>query len=78
MAERYKLARTAAGLRQDEVAQACGVGRTTVVDWEAGRTEPSASKLVLLSRATQQPLDWFAEGLDADVVRLKGLEPLTF
>ena len=78
MSARYRLARTAAGLKQDELARACGVSRQAVGEWEAGNTEPSASKLVMLARATNQPLDWFAEGLDSDMVRPKGLEPLTF
>ena len=77
-ARRYKIAREVAGLRQDELARMIGVSRTTIGDWEAGRTEPAASKLVMLSLATNQSLDWFAEGLILEGVRLKGLEPLTF
>lgn len=75
---RFRVAREIAGLTQDELAQMVGVARTTILDWEAGRTEPTFAKVVALSRATKQPLDWFAEGLDADTVRPKGLEPLTF
>ena len=45
MSARYRLARTAAGLKQDELARACGVSRQAVGEWEAGNTEPSASKL---------------------------------
>lgn len=75
---RYKIAREVSGLRQEELAAIVGVSRTTIGDWEAGRTEPAFSKLVALARATNQPLDWFAEGLETGDVRPKGLEPPTF
>ena len=76
--ERYKLARLIADLTQGQLAAQLGVARATVGEWEAGRTEPGFSKLVGLARITNQPLDWFAEGLDPNVVRPKGLEPPTF
>lgn len=76
--KRYKIAREVAGLSQGELAAVVGVNRTTIGDWEAGRTEPAFSKLVALATATKQPLDWFAEGLLVDDVRLEGLEPPTF
>lgn len=63
MGSRYRAARQLLGLRQEDIARATGVTRQAVADWEKGVTEPSASKLVLLARATGQPLDWFAEGL---------------
>ena len=66
-AKRYRIAREVAGLSQGELATIVGVNRTTVGDWEAGRTEPAFSKLVALANATEQPLDWFAEGLFVDV-----------
>ncbi|WP_375140957.1 helix-turn-helix transcriptional regulator [Microbacterium sp. PAMC21962] len=65
-------------MRQQDLADAVGVSRSAVTQWETGRTEPSASKMFAIARATSQPLDWFAEGLTGDVVRPKGLEPLTF
>lgn len=75
---RFKIAREAAGFKQEELARLVGVSRTSLGDWERGDTEPSFSKLVALARATNQPLDWFAEGLNAADVRPKGLEPPTF
>ncbi|MFH8411492.1 helix-turn-helix transcriptional regulator [Streptomyces sp. NPDC018019] len=39
-AERLRL-RTAAKLSRTQVAQACGVGRQTVANWEAGTAEPA-------------------------------------
>lgn len=76
--KRYKIAREVAGLSQGELAAIVGVNRTTIGDWEAGRTEPAFSKMVALAHATNQALDWFAEGLETDDVRPKGLEPPTF
>ena len=78
LAKRIELARVNADMRQEDLAAAIGVSRSAVTQWETGRTEPKASKMFAIARATNQPLDWFAEGLDSDVVRPKGLEPLTF
>lgn len=78
LAKRIMLARVNADLRQQDLAERVGVHRSAVAQWETGRTEPSASKMFAIARATNQPLDWFAEGLIADEVRPKGLEPLTF
>jgi transcriptional regulator with XRE-family HTH domain len=67
-----------AGLDQQQIADEVGVARTTVSGWERGQFEPTFSIIVKWSRATNQPLDWFAEGLDSDDARSKGLEPPTF
>ena len=64
--KRYKIAREVAGFSQNELANIIGVSRTTVGEWESGRTEPAFSKLVALASATKQPLDWFAEGLEVE------------
>lgn len=77
LGKRIMLARVNAEMRQQDLADAVQVHRSAVARWETGRTEPSASKMFAIARATQQPLDWFAEGLDT-AVRPKGLEPLTF
>lgn len=42
--------RKAKGLRQEDVAQACGVDRTTVTKWEAGLFLPRADKLPALAK----------------------------
>jgi transcriptional regulator with XRE-family HTH domain len=76
--KRYKFAREFADLTQGQLAAMIGVARATVGEWEAGRTEPAFSKLVLLAELTNQPLDWFAEGLIVDGVRPKRLELPTF
>lgn len=77
-ARRYKIAREALGLKQEELAELMGVARSTIGEWERGATEPSASKLVKLAQVTNQSLDWFAEGLALDLVRPKRLELPTF
>ena len=78
LGKRIELARVNADMRQQDLAEIVGVSRGAITQWETGRTEPSASKMFAIARATNQPLDWFAEGLDSDMVRPKGLEPLTF
>lgn len=42
--------RKAKGLLQEDVAQACGVDRTTVTKWEAGLFLPRADKLLALAK----------------------------
>lgn len=64
LGRKIKTARILADMKQDDIAIACGVSRSAVGQWEKGDTEPSATKLILVARATEQPLGWFAEGLD--------------
>jgi transcriptional regulator with XRE-family HTH domain len=59
--DRLRLAREDAGLTQQELANAIGVSRVTVVRWEGGRQEPSL----------QQAL-WLADVLDTTVDELFG------
>ncbi|MDK1475851.1 helix-turn-helix transcriptional regulator [Streptomyces sp. 549] len=66
-AERERL-RRAHGLTQDQVAEALGVRRATLVNWEAGRTDPrppqrDAYAHLLTELAKRYPLD------DADAAR---------
>lgn len=44
-----------AGMRQEDAAAAVGVTQSTISDWINGRSEPSASRLVLIDRACGQP-----------------------
>ena len=44
-----KAARVNAGLAQADVARLMGVSPATVINWEKGRTEPSASQFVKLT-----------------------------
>lgn len=77
LAHRIKAARQLASMRQEDLAKAAGVARSTVNEWEHARSEPSATKMFAIADATNQPLGWFAEGL-ISIARPEGLEPPTF
>ena len=49
-------ARVNAGLTQKELAEILGVSNVTVVNWEKGVTEPSASQLRKISELSKIPL----------------------
>ncbi len=93
LVDRLKKSRLLAGLEQGQIADALGIARNTVSNWENGRSEPSASAFVRWARVTGVSLDWLAEGVETTKapaeagasealsqhsVRPKGLEPLTF
>ena len=69
--------RGAAGLSTRAMAAKIGVSHATVAKWETGQGEPSVSQFILWADATNQPAKLLLDGL-IDVVRHKGLEPLTF
>ncbi len=77
LGRKIRTARQMAEMKQDDLARICGVSRSAIGQWESDETEPSATKLFAIARATQQPLGWFAEGL-LHSARSKGLEPPTF
>lgn len=47
-----------AGMNQLEFAQALGVDRSTIANWEAGNTEPTASQLRRISELSGIPIDF--------------------
>ena len=51
-------ARVNAGLTQEEVSKALGVGKQTVVNWEKGYSEPKMSQSRQLSDLYHMPLDY--------------------
>lgn len=61
LGKKIRSARLIAGLKQSDLAEIAGVSRSAVNEWEHGRTEPSASRMFAVARATGQPLDWFAD-----------------
>lgn len=59
---RIRMARQFAGKSQAELAQALGVGRSAVANWECGRAHPSAPHLSRLARVTDVAFEWLATG----------------
>ena len=89
LGELLALTRGMIGLDQTAMGKRVGASRPTISAWERGTREPSFSQVETWAKLTGQPLSVFAEALNAetapadagavsDVVRLKGLEPLTF
>ncbi len=90
LVDRLRKSRLLADIDQASIAEALGVSRNTVSNWETGRSEPSATYFIRWAQVTGVTLDWLAEGLNAEIpaadatgtsggaVRPKGLEPLTF
>jgi transcriptional regulator with XRE-family HTH domain len=56
--ERIRLARTRAGLTQQDVADHFGIKRPTVAQWEAGTHRPDQDRLPELSTVLSVSLDW--------------------
>ena len=88
LGRRIKAARALAGLEQVELAERLNVARGSIGNWEAGRSEPSATLFVRLAQACGVALEWLAEGVNDETapavagavqsVRPEGLEPPTF
>lgn len=57
---RIKIAacRVNADMSQLEFAQAIGVDRSTIANWEAGRTEPNVTQLRAISELSGIPMDF--------------------
>lgn len=51
-------ARMNAGLTQKNLATACNVSETTIINWEKGKTYPSIKHLPMLEKAYGIPLDY--------------------
>ncbi|WP_193211426.1 helix-turn-helix domain-containing protein [Luteolibacter marinus] len=47
-AEKIRAFRTSKGLTQEELGKLCGVGKSSVSQWESGATEPSGPSRVIL------------------------------
>jgi transcriptional regulator with XRE-family HTH domain len=65
LADRLRRARLLAGLEQAQLAAAMGVARTSISNYECGRTTPSAATFIHWAQATGTPLDWLAQGVPA-------------
>lgn len=53
-----KACRVNADKNQREWAEILGVGLNTIVSWESGNTEPSATQLQEISRLSGVPMDF--------------------
>lgn len=51
-------ARINAGLTQKQLAKKCGVGETTIINWEKGKNAPHIKRLPMLEAAYGIPLDY--------------------
>ena len=70
--------RALAGLTTRELGAMLGVSHAAIARWERGEGEPSVTQFMQWAQATKQPAQQLLDGLSPDVVRPKGLEPLTF
>lgn len=53
-----KSARQNANMSQKEFAEAIGVDKSTVYNWESGNTEPNATQLRKISELSHIPMDF--------------------
>lgn len=70
LGERLAICRRRTGLDQSELANAIGVTRVTVSNWERGLREPAATDLPLVLAAFR------SKGLELTAAALLGEEPL--
>ena len=59
LSSRVAEARELAGLTQEQVSAATGLGRTVIAKIEAGSRKLAATELVVLAGALDRPVDWF-------------------
>lgn len=50
-------ARVRAGIKQKDAAETFGISKPTLVSWEKGRTEPSASQIPLILETYGLPFE---------------------
>ena len=56
--ERLKELRTTNGLSQMQLAQAVGLSQSAIAKWELGKTEPTASAIILLAAFFDETTDY--------------------
>ena len=56
--ERLKELRTAKGLSQMQLAQAVGLSQSAIAKWELGKTESTASAIILLAAFFNETTDY--------------------
>lgn len=70
MNQRIYLARKEAKMTQGQLAQAVGVTRGAVAQWESGDVRPRHGTLTKIAEATGKPLHWLESGVDEKIVGL--------
>ena len=82
---RCRRARTMAGIEQIPLAEAFGISRNTISNYENGKTDVPAWVMIRYAEATGVSLEWLAYGRNAKApaeagaaVRHEGFEPPTF
>lgn len=55
---KLKECRLSKGLTQKELAEKLGYGRSSIGDWESGRTEPSLDVLISLAQFFGESVDY--------------------
>lgn len=56
--ERLKELRSAKGLSQMQLALAVGISQSAIAKWELGKTEPTASAIILLAAFFHETTDY--------------------
>ncbi len=64
-------ARVNARMTQQELANALNVSKVTVCNWETGKTEPSLSQLILISKLSGIPMDYIFVPLKSNINGLR-------
>ena len=62
--ERLAKARHDAGLKQVELADAIGIARSSVANYEGGTTKPRRIVINAWSDVTHVPVEWLLEGVE--------------
>lgn len=65
IAKRIRERRLNLGLTQQQVADAFGINKASVAEWESGRTQPTSERLVKLAEALQTTVDFLLQGESA-------------
>ena len=62
LADRLRKARLYARLEQSELARDIGIARSSIVNYETGRTSPSRPVLLSWALRCRVPVEWLAHG----------------
>ena len=76
IADRIKARRKELGMTQEQLAQACGLKRVSITNWESGKTAPSQVNLQKLVKALDVPsAAYFYDGSDDEILELRESMP---